>query len=117
MKGCSMKTGIKAWPRVPEQMTTDYRVGSFLCPQCGAPMRVIVPGFDLDELPEESFGIWLSCSRLRNEGCPGRVRLMAKAVEIIEETPEPAERYRGTLDELLGGIDVNLDEPLNPNDD
>jgi hypothetical protein len=42
---------------------------------------------------------------------------MAKAVEIIEETPEPAERYRGALDELLGGIDVNLDEPLNPNDD
>lgn len=81
-----MKTGIKAWPRLPEQMTTDYRAGAFLCPQCGAPMRIVVPGFDLDEIPASPIALWLSCSRQKNDDCPGRVKISARVVEIVEET-------------------------------
>ena len=81
-----MKTGIKAWPRLPEQTTTDFRAGSFLCPQCGAPMRVVVPGFDLDEIPEGHLVLWLSCSRQKDIDCQGRVKISASVVEIVEET-------------------------------
>lgn len=77
------RTGIKAWPRVPEQRTTSYRAGSFLCPECGRTMNCTFPGFDLDEVPESPVEIFLGCKDLE---CKGKVLITARIEEMVDKS-------------------------------